>query len=154
MKTLAFFFALVSPLFARLGESLEECKARYGEPYEVLQESSTACFNKAGLTVIIQFDKGRAAGIVFHKKKEAGETVIAPLSDTELVALLASNSGGATWVEREDLDLVKKIYDTKDESRLAIYDKIQHRLSFFTMAYLNMIEAKKEAEEAKNLNGF
>lgn len=69
MKTLAFFFALISPVFARLGESLKECEARYGEPTEVDQKLSLAVFAKAGFTLAIQFEAGRAGMIVITKNK-------------------------------------------------------------------------------------
>ena len=63
MKTLLFGLLLITLLAlprntqCRIGETLEECKTRYGNPVEIKKD--TALFFKNGMTVSVHFIDGK-----------------------------------------------------------------------------------------------
>ncbi|MDB6134783.1 MAG: hypothetical protein JWM59_3026 [Verrucomicrobiales bacterium] len=85
------------PARARLGETREECIARYGQPVAettgLLQGAQSISFAKAGIRVRIEFIDGRAAYLNFSK---------AGLSPDEELQLLESNAGGHLWSKAEE----------------------------------------------------
>ena len=91
MKTLVFFFALASIASARLGETVEQCRARYGHEKEANQ--NTLAFLKNGMIVGIEFHNFRAAKIVFTHENDATPLLTMP----EVRALLDANRGPSTW---------------------------------------------------------
>ncbi|RYD38376.1 MAG: hypothetical protein EOP86_00975 [Verrucomicrobiaceae bacterium] len=85
------------PARARLGETREECIARYGQPVAettgLLQGAQSVSFAKAGIRVRIEFIDGRAAYLSFSK---------AGLSPDDELQLLESNADGHLWSKAED----------------------------------------------------
>lgn len=85
------------PARARLGETREECIARYGQPVAettgLLQGAQSISFAKAGIRVRIEFMDGRAAYLNFSK---------AGLSQDDELQLLESNAGGHRWSKAEE----------------------------------------------------
>jgi hypothetical protein len=156
MKTLAFFFALMVPVFGRLGETVPECKARYGEPISVEEAASMLVFKKAGFNICVTFDQGRASYIFISKEKpSSGFSIGDPeISVAERETFRNANTGGSKWILREDFDFVNETHDTEDKKRVVMYDTLKHHLMFFTMDYAKKRAAAKEAEEKKALEGF
>ena len=52
-----------STLFARIGETEQECAARYGEPIKKFPDNSLA-YQKSGLAIIITFFNGKADSVL------------------------------------------------------------------------------------------
>lgn len=156
MKTLALFFALVAPCFARLGETVAECKARYGEPVHIVEKTSAMHFSKAGFRLVIEFYKGRAAGVMIEKEAEPGVLQIGnpEISKTEIDTFLQANSGGGEWVENSEGDFVNVIWFSKGGRNLAVWQKFEHTLSFMTKEYLDHRSAQKAQEEKEKLGDF
>lgn len=90
----AFYAALASASWARIGESLEQCIMRYGPVVENRKaelpqsDPGSAVFSKNGLTVIVEFRNDSVWRIIFRKPK---------LSVSEVDALLSANSSPGTW---------------------------------------------------------
>lgn len=65
MKTRLTLFLFLSclPAFSRIGETVEECKNRYGAPVGALKEEVR--FKKNGLDVFVMFHQGKAASVRF-----------------------------------------------------------------------------------------
>jgi hypothetical protein len=109
-------FMMVTPTFARLGETLEECVQRYGPVIEkrapVLTESDPEAlvFTKSAITITVEFRQGKAWHVSFRKT---------PMSITEVEAILLANSANALWglpLKTRDKDY--RMSD--DQSRLAV----------------------------------
>jgi hypothetical protein len=49
----------------RIGETLDQCKTRYGDPINVLE--STALFSKSGILVSTHFGKGKVDEISYYR---------------------------------------------------------------------------------------
>jgi hypothetical protein len=111
-----------SPLFARIGETLDECKKRYGPatpiptPYEFAQranELSYFRFVKRGIFIQAGFFQGKAVDITFSHAipappppppppgappyPEQPPTAGGNLTQVEIDMLLKADSGGKPW---------------------------------------------------------
>jgi hypothetical protein len=79
----------------RIGETLEECNARYGRPMEIKKD--TALFLKNGMTVSVHLAGGKVDQITYYKTdpKDSKKT-ISP-SDAEVHILLQANAQDSQW---------------------------------------------------------
>lgn len=155
MKTLAFFFALMVPAFARLGETVDECRTRYGKESSVDEKLSMMEFRKAGFRLMITFDAGRAAYMFINHDPTNDFIPTNPeITDAEIETLLKSNGGGSEWVERKDFDMISKTWDTKDGKRIAIYDTLKHNIMIVSVDYGQKMAEKRKLEQKQNLDGF
>ena len=101
MKTLLFGLLLIALLAfpqysqCRIGETLEECKTRYGKPVELKKD--TAFFFKNGMTVAAHFINGKVDQITYYKTdpKDSKKTICP--SDAEVHILLQANAQGSSW---------------------------------------------------------
>ena len=93
MKTLAIFFALMVPVFARLGETEAECAARYGA--NLSTAANQGRFEKNGIVILTSFENDKAVRIHFQAKsnKLLGEK----LTNAQIFELLKANSSGLEW---------------------------------------------------------
>lgn len=81
-----------SPLQARLGETREECVARYGQPVmegpALLETASSATFLKGEIRIRIEFLENKAAFLSFSRRG---------LKQEERQTLLDANCGPLVW---------------------------------------------------------
>src|SRR6516165_12258038 len=109
MKRLSFGLLLVALLAlpqntqCRIGETLEECKTRYGEPVEIKKD--TALFIKNGMTVSAHFIDGKVDQITYYSidPKDSKKTICP--TNAEVDILLQANARGGSW----KLDLLSGI---------------------------------------------
>jgi hypothetical protein len=126
-------------LFARIGETEQECAARYGEPIKKLPNDSLL-YQKADLNIFITFFNGKADAIAYRKIAKDQQ-----LSENEVEILLNDNSGGVPWKKREGTS-VDREWVTENGELLATYDSGDHLLMVGTKDYLAREEAKKDAK--------
>jgi hypothetical protein len=101
MKTLLFGLFLVTVLVSprnvqcRIGETLEECKTRYGKPVEIKKD--TALFIKNGMTVSAHFIDGKVDQITYYTidPKDSKKTICP--TNAEVDILLQANARGGSW---------------------------------------------------------
>jgi hypothetical protein len=132
-----------STLFARIGETEQECAARYGESIKKLSNNSLL-YQKSDLNIFITFFNGKADAIVYRRIANGQQ-----LSENEVEILLKSNSGGVPWKKRARISWV-----TENGELLATYNTVEHLLMVATKDYLAREKAKKDAKEGQNLEGF
>jgi hypothetical protein len=146
---------LLAPLmvWARIGESLEQCIERYGQPTEQRAESGLAGFVKAGLRIIVHFHEGAADALWYQKQTKDDLGQPEELSETEIAVLLEANGNGTTWAKpgKYGLDTVW----LADDGRLgAVYRYLSHELCISTIDYIDRQSADRAAAEKANLDGF
>ena len=92
---LVILFALHRNSQCRIGETLEECKTRYGKPVEIKKD--TALFFKNGMTVSAHFIDGKVDQITYYKTdpKDSKKTICP--TDAEVDILLQANSQDGPW---------------------------------------------------------
>ena len=101
MKRLLFGLLLVALLAlprntqCRIGETLEQCKTRYGKPVEIKKD--TALFIKNGMTVSAHFVDGKVDQITYYRTdpKDSKKTICP--SDAEIEILLLANAHDGSW---------------------------------------------------------
>jgi hypothetical protein len=135
-----------STLFARIGETEQQCTARYGEPVKKLPNDSLL-YQKSDLNIFITFFNGKADAIAYRKIAKGHQ-----LSENEVEILLNSNSGGVPW-KKHALISVDREWVTENGELLTTYDSGEHLLMVGTKDYLAREKAKKDAK-AKILRDF
>jgi hypothetical protein len=87
----------------RIGETKEQCDARYGMPKSVIDHradsfDSSADYEKGGVSVTVYFMDGKASLIYFGKTNRIGPQAHKELwHEYEIRALLERNGGGKKW---------------------------------------------------------
>ncbi len=96
---------------ARIGETLDECKSRYGSPSGNLAADQIT-FKSGHVSIVVHVRNGRSIQEDFAP--ESGTT----LSDSEVSEILQENSGGSTWeVSGETATVIS--YSRKDGNATA-----------------------------------
>lgn len=133
MKTpvVAAILLILTPIiaFARIGETVEQCIQRYGEPVKELakQGDFDKCllFENKGFSFRIGFSKGIATLITFVKPDAKGE--LCPLTDAEVAGIMKVNFGDQSWQQIEDSP-ERISYRAGNGSLCSEYNKQQHVL--------------------------
>ena len=141
-----------STLFARIGETEQECAARYGQPVNNFP-NDRLLYQKSGLGILITFFNGKADAITYRKIATNALGKGEPLSEHEVEILLNSNSGGAPWKSVAVISMNRN-WKTENGELQAAYNTIENLLMVGTKDYLAREKAKKDANEGKNLEGF
>lgn len=136
---------------ARIGETLEQCRARYGK--EIRQANGCFGFIKAGFFIMIQFYEEKADSIVFRKVETNILDIPVEISLNEIQNLLKQNGNGQTWKETNEV-LIGSSWATEDGKILAGYKAMDRILIIFTLDRSLRDIAAKKAREDKKLEGF
>ena len=130
MKRVLILLSVILPTiaFARIGETRQQCDARYGAggPPSTINpnaNSTTASYNKSGLSISVWFINGRA-GHISYSNIDAK-----PLTKDQLATLRSANSGAVE---------IKSTSNYMIEFKSTSYDA----------------DVKKAAEKATKLKGF
>ncbi len=99
---LSLFITLTTPALARIGETREQCDARYGKPVEVRDGLHATIYNKAGLIIACVFHEDKCEYIEYATDKEAAGGRPLTVSDTEKKVLMEANSNGSVWTNTRD----------------------------------------------------
>jgi len=154
MKTIAaatIIMLTASAALARIGESPDECRARYGEPVD--SKPGSAIYVKNGVIICAEFHAGKADLILYVKEKTDALGTSAAFSDTEILTLLKSNAGGQEWQSLAAENLHPE-WATKNGSIKARLDTSKNQLMVATRACLDRKAKEKAEAEKSNLGGF
>lgn len=82
---------LAAPAWARLGETAEECIARYGQPVSVSHELTAITFEKEGWRVNAFFDEQGKCDLLYYSKipKDSARTPV--IQEIEVRTLMGAN---------------------------------------------------------------
>jgi len=160
MKLLAiasFGLALTVPAFARIGETLEQAKQRYGEigSDDTFKGLRRVQFVKNGFVVSTLFTGDRIGSILFVKLPEEQSRKSEEMSETEIQNFLKFNGGGKLWKQ-----VAERTWTAPGLSALYFYDTEgptddwRWVLVIFTDEYVEKIAAYHEAEQTRNQEGF
>jgi hypothetical protein len=137
---------------ARLGETEQECAARYGNPTKQLS-ANQLLYTKSGLLIIASFHNGKVDMISYRKVAENALGKGEQISDTEIEILMKSNTGDAIWKKRPVISMDRE-WQTEDGNFFASYSTFENFLLVTTKEYLAREKAAKDAKEGQNLEGF
>ena len=134
--------ALSTLTHARIGETVAQCDARYGEVVRSPDADGDRHYNKNGFAVFASFNKdGRCVAIFYVKSNDE------KISTLELKALMRANGKG--WISQKKLGA----YDvwTNDSKKAYLSGKI---LTIKTLAHIDYEIAEDARKEAEKLNAF
>lgn len=161
MKTLAFFFLLTVPGFCRLGESVEQCEARYGKDSH--QKEGEGWYEKAGIGIHANFRNGVAVKISYWKRSTELFSR-EKLTDLQVKEIISANADGSSWVEHKERagdNITGKSMKRVDGTAFMRWDYLSGEVRFISAAEKEIeLEikraeaAKKTAAEAEAVKGF
>ena len=144
---------LVSPAFARIGETEQQIEARYGKATDTLSKGNEPLqklYRSSGLDIGVTYIDGVSQIESFRKEDRSA------LSKNEIALLLEANAAGSKWIEDPIASVVADLQVWKLESggRKAVYKKSQGGLLILT-DLADKVSAQRKAEaEKEKLNGF
>jgi len=154
---LAIFMVLAiwSPGYGRIGETIEECIARYGELYSEsdFEGRTQYIFKKSGYVIGICFYEKKADLIILFKEGKDDLGFNAKFSDNEIEILHKSNAGDTPWEPIEIISLNKQ-WINKEKGLVSLYMYPDNTLSFMTLGGMSRQAEKTKADEEKSLDGF
>lgn len=118
---LCLFVSFITPALARIGETREECKKRYGLPINKLihigKENEYLVFEKAEFEIEIHFYQNKADQVVYWKTSRTNT-----ISEHEANELMTLNGGKKKWViPPKDENPLSWTKVTEDKSLMASY---------------------------------
>lgn len=143
---------LACPALGRIGETVDQCSARYGNPIRIDPATGFHSYQRGGMDIICKFTEGKCALIVFtHSQRDALGHGTALTAD-EIDALLVANSAGKAWNKR--LTAPGQSWSLSDGSALAQYDVGKHVLAIITTAENSQDAARSAEASRQRLKGF
>ncbi len=155
MRTLLFGLLLISLLASprntqcRIGETLEECKTRYGKALE--SKKDTALFFKNGMTVAAHFIDGHVHEISYYKMDPRNSKKTIRPSDAEANILLRANAPDTPW-ELELAQLGDTLWINRERGLSAFRTPKALTISIADPAAYKAFHERKTA--ARELEGF
>lgn len=149
-RALLFSAVLFSlPAYARLGETLDECVARYGDvverkPSRIPGSDPDIClFTKSGITIVAEFKTGKAWKILYR---------LSGMDDASLQTLLSAEATGDGWSSAIKMGN-QEVRLSDDHDRIAIRQLTRRpedvaTLTFVTKAFAAANRADYEAKLA------
>ena len=139
-----------SNAFARIGETPEECKKRYGAPLNITETDHF--YSKEGIIIVCRFFQDKCDWVQFQKSEKdiLGKSI--KMSDTEIELLLKANGSGLRWDKEPSIG--KKVWTTEDGKMHAVYMIWDNILIFATNDWLNRDMEKSQAQDKEKLKDF
>jgi hypothetical protein len=168
-----------TPLFARVGETLEQCVKRYGKATQIppvydfgseARDLAYYNFEKNGIAIQIGFLHGQAGDLSFQHIANPNAPAPSVLTQAEIDTLLTANAAGMSWKTVPDGKLTFFPDTTSPKSRYGPYQQRDDgvmatvdgpSLHIFTPGWMTYINEKMKAHneqvtenQKKNLEGF
>ena len=151
MKRLIFLILLMlcSILFARIGESLEEVKKRYGSIQKIIEDKYVFNFKHYFITVLIYNEMSIMETFTKTKNNTLKEALIGEeITETEIDVLLKANIG------EKYIKLDEDTYSGGNGRYFATYESRKHAL---VVGYVPLFEEymmKEKNKVKKSMEGF
>ncbi|GEP46177.1 hypothetical protein [Brevifollis gellanilyticus] len=150
---LSVLISLASPALARIGETPEQCEARYGKPVKIEEEGQAFRYRKAGFNVTCVFRNGACVHMAFSHVADA-QNEVAPMSESEITTLLTANGSGKTWVKDEKASSPDSGVWTCGELKASYAGYGLNSLHINTKAFRDEKEAEKNGKPKDPLKDF
>jgi len=133
------FSLLTIPVRANLGETVEQCVARYGRPIGYSEAGAkspfgTVAFTATGYTLIVFLINNKEAGARVSKLDKSAFT------DAEMKTILGADSAGSPWIPAASNDPTCLRW-TRGDKATVLYDKEKRMLIFTSEEMANALHA-------------
>ena len=133
------FSLLTIPLRANLGETVEQCVARYGKPIGYSEANAkipfgTVAFTATGYTLIVFLINNKEVGARVSKVDKSAFT------DAEMKTIMGADSAGSPWTPTPSDDPTCLQW-TRGDKATVLYDKARRMLIFTSEEMANAMHA-------------
>ena len=148
-------FVFVSNLaIARVGETLEQCKARYGQP--IIQENTHGMyvFIKSGFYIMVGFGVDKKVACISYRKTgkdDLGQPQ--EITDEEIQIILKLNSN-KKWERVLEISFTNKLWTNEDKSYGANYDMLENTLVITNYEFAKKFQDKMKEIDKDKTNGL
>jgi hypothetical protein len=144
---------LVSPAFARIGETEQQIEKRYGKSTLTVStgnEPLQKVYQSSGLNITVTYLDGVSQREIFTKQDGS------ELSKNEIAILLEANAAGSKWIEDPTATSLAGVQGWKLESggRTAAFSRDKTRLVITTDLVQKVFNQRKAEDEKEKLKGF
>ena len=134
-----FLLLLTLPVHANLGETVEQCVARYGRPIGYSEANrqfpfGTVAFTATGYTLIVFLLRNHEVGARVSKQDKSA------FSETELNNIMAADSNNSPWATMKSPDPTCLQWTRSDQATV-LYDKDKHVLIFTSKEMADAVRA-------------
>jgi hypothetical protein len=153
--SLILFFCMAALASAHIGETPQECVARYGQSFEKQTNDfgwSVLLFKKNGFDIFITYLDGKAQKIQYGHSNKNSIGIGDKLSDNEIQLLLKANDPGE-W-KKDNQSFMDEGWINQDATLLAAKPAMQEILFVVTKQYMAAQQAETKAKETRNLQGM
>jgi hypothetical protein len=143
----------ITPCLGRLGETENQCVARYGDVLkrqDVIETGVTLhsiFFLKNGYTIAAGMLKDTVEFEYFAKDDSSA------LSDDQIQLLLNADADGKQWAKQNDAAFDKTTW-IRDDGATAVYEPVEKRLTIFSKTLLAAGAAAQKADDVQKTQGF
>ncbi len=133
-----------SPLYPRIGETLDQCRERYGE--EIIVAEEFTIFRSGDYVIAVRFYDRVVDFIVYQKPNRAFPDLSERLTYEEIAVLLEANANEREWVDRRVISMDRE-WLTTDGQLFAVYFTTEPELVIATRDALERDAAAKKEQE-------
>jgi hypothetical protein len=149
-SAIIFFTLLTLPLRANLGETVEQCVARYGKPNGFSEASAkfpfgTLVFSATGYMLIVFLLNNKEVGARVSKLDKSAFT------DSEMKNIMDADLAGSSWTPTASADPTCLQW-TRGDKATVLYDKAKHMLIFTSAEMASALHAST-AKPGASANG-
>jgi hypothetical protein len=145
---------LVSPTFARIGETEQQIEVRYGKSTLTVStgnEPLQKVYQASGLNITVTYIDGVSQREIFIKQHGSSE-----LTKNEIAILLEANAAGSKWIEDPIATSLAGMqgWKLKSGGRTAAFSRDKTRLVITTDIVQKAFNQRKAEDEKEKLKGF
>lgn len=140
------FSLFTVPLRANLGETVEQCVARYGRPVGFSEATAkfpfgTLVFSATGYTLVVFLMNNKEVGARVSKQDKSAFT------NAEMQNIMGADLAGSTWTPASSDDPACSRWIRGDKATV-LYDKDKHVLIFTSPEMANAVHGPADGSKA------
>lgn len=136
---------------ARLGDTVEQLKARYGKPTVIISEN-VVMFEKGGFDILVTVHDMVAEKVTYNKTEtdESGKNL--EMTDNLVNALVGKN--GTNWDWDDDVEEDGIWFSFSIEGHVAMFNTVTNSLTLISADSLDRSKADKDEAEVGGVEGL
>jgi hypothetical protein len=134
VTALAIVVAAATTAHAIIGETKEQCAARYGEPEVIRDKGALLGYMKGSLVIQSHFHEGKCDSVTYVILSQSGDGNPRPQSEKDMEIFRLMNGGEKKWLQDKNTpELIT--WFTVDLDLQCVYDRQIHSLTVVTTEY-------------------
>jgi len=152
-KILTVLLLSASSLLARIGETQDQCIARYGTALMSDAKTNMSLFQKGGMDITAFYRDGKVECISYTKSERDALDKPIKMSMTEIDALLSANGSVSKWNKTKSNPIIQN-WTNEESGAVASYRSLDRILLIMTKECMQRTIEESKAKEKKALEGL